>query len=85
MTSNPTTTATAQTASDALNGKIYEALDQLDRTRTLIAFFDHATNHAEELHIDGDGMVGFKWFMLNAVESLQKASEVLHSIVNTRE
>lgn len=85
MTSNPTTTAAAQTASKDLNGKIYEALDQLDRTRTLISFFDHATNHSEELHIDGDGFAGFKWFMLNAVDSLQKASEVLHSIVNPRE
>lgn len=78
MTDNATTTATTQTASD--KGIVSEAIGRIDKVRWLLALLDDVTDHAEEIHLEGDAVIGFKQAMLDARNELQDARESLEQI-----
>lgn len=79
MTSNPTTTAPAQTASD--KGIVAEALGRIDKVRWMLALLDDITDYAGEVHLEGDSVIGLKQAMLDARNELQEARETLEKIV----
>ena len=72
-------TAKAQTAND--KGIVAEALGRIDKVRWLLALLDDITDHANEIHLEGDAVTGFKQAMLDARNELQNAREALEQIV----
>lgn len=71
-------TAKAQTAND--KGIVAEALGRIDKVRWMLALLDDVTDHAEEIHLEGDAVIGFKQAMLDARNELQNAREALEHI-----
>ena len=78
MAEQEATSTTAQTA----NGKgiVSEALNSIDQARWMLALIDDITDHAEEIHLEGDAVIGFKQAMLNARTELQNARATLEQI-----
>lgn len=71
-------TAKAQTAND--KGIVAEALGRIDKVRWMLALLDDVTDHAEEIHLEGDAIIGLKQAMLDARNELQNAREALEHI-----
>lgn len=80
MTTNFSTT-TATGATEAQKHSIHTALGSIDKARFLVALLDDATDHADEIHLEGDGMYGFKHAMLEIRDELQEARKALEEIV----
>ena len=78
MADNATTTATVQTASD--KGIVSEAIGRIDKVRWLLALLDDVTDNADEIHLEGDAIFGFKQAMRDARNELQDAREALEQI-----
>ncbi len=79
MAENTTITAKPSTAND--KGIVAEALGRIDKVRWMLALLDDVTDHAEEIHLEGDAVIGFKQAMLDARNELQGARETLEHIV----
>lgn len=73
-------TAQAQTANG--KGSIYEALGYIDKVNWMLALIDDITDHTEEIHLEGDAVLGFKQTLLDARDGLKAARNALEPIVH---
>ena len=80
MAEHETTSTTAQTANG--KGSIYEALGHIDKVSWMLALIDDITDHTEEIHLEGDAVLGFKQTMLDARDGLKAARNALEPIVH---
>lgn len=78
MAEHEATATTAQTAND--RGTVSGALNSIDQARWMLALIDDITDHTEEIHLEGDAVIGFKQAMLNARTELQNARAKLEQI-----
>lgn len=82
MAESTTTTANARTEADH-KAIVRTALGRIDRVRYLLALFSDITDDAEEIHLAGEAVYGFKQSLLDAVNGLQDAREALEQVVCT--
>lgn len=82
MAGNTTTTATARTEVDH-KAIVFTAFGHIDRARYLLAMLSDITDSTEEIHLTDEAVLGFKQALLDTVDGLQNAREVLEQIVYT--